>query len=219
MAHSGFSGPRLLALAAALLLHAALLWQAWRPAGIAPPGHAQRGLAVELLRPRPAAAPLPAEPPPLPGPEPSATPEPAPHQAMTAADDASAARLLPEQLQAASIELSYPDALLPGGQLTLRWWLSLNPDGSVAALKSNASASSPENFVGAAAHALQTARFSAASLGLQALPAQLCVELRYQEVAEPDDHVQLRRLDVKLNEKSGAAPCVGTAPRGVLPGG
>lgn len=115
-------------------------------------------------------------------------------------------------MQAASIELSYPDALLPGGQLTLRWWLRLNPDGSVAALSSSANAGSPENFVSAAAQALQAARFDAASLGLPTLPRQLCLELRYQETAAPDDHVQLRRLDVRLNGKGGAAPCVGAAP-------
>ncbi|NCT83718.1 MAG: hypothetical protein GXC94_11265 [Comamonadaceae bacterium] len=219
MAGSGFSrpqGPRLLALAAALLLHAALLCQAWHPAGSVPAGQARRGLTVALLQPPPATAAQPAAPAPAPGPETSLTPAPSVPAAPAAAHDA-AAWLLPEQLQAASIELNYPDTLLPGGQLTLRWWLSLNPDGSVAALESNANASSPESFVSAAVQALQAARFSAAMLGLPALPAQLCLELRYQETAAPDEHVQLRRLDVKLNGKGGAAPCVGTAPPGVPP--
>ncbi|MFT7775125.1 hypothetical protein [Roseateles sp.] len=172
-----------------------------------------RTLTVELRRPA-AATRLPAEPvpEPAPTPEPSATPVPLPNQAMVAGGDASAVRLLPEQLQAASLELGYPDALLPGGQLALRWWLRLNPDGSVAALSSNATTNSPEYFVSAAEQALQAARFNAASLGLQTLPTQLCLDLRYQETAEAGEHVQLRRLNARLNERSGAASCLGATP-------
>jgi len=201
-------GPLLLACVGALLLHTPLLWWARDATGALSAGHARHAMVVEVLRPTPVqqlAAPPP-EPSPAPSPEPQASP--APPQASPDNDATDSSWMAPEQLQAASIELTYPDALLPGGQLTLRWWLRLGPDGSVLALRSNADAGSPEHFVIAAEHALQAARFGPALLGPGVRPEQLCLELRYQETEALSSRVLLRRLHVK----DGATRCLGTAP-------
>jgi len=223
MEYSGFDrlhGQLLLAATISLMLHAPLLWWGRHDSNIAPAAQPrQQGLAVELRHvPPPLTAPIPTRPE-LPTPV-AATPHPAEvsaiapssRESLAEADDTNSTRLLLDQDQAESIKLLYPDAMLPGGHLSLRLWLRLDPEGRVLELQSNASDQSPEVFVGVAEHALQNARLSPALLGLVTLPEQICLEIRFQESNDPGDRVQLRRLD----RGDGIAPCLGIGA--VLPG-